>query len=77
MTLKKLASTLALKEGKKSQARVGDIMELLAIMVQMEVDTGHEPVGPNGFAAGDVIMFFVEQAKKKLAKKSKKKAAKK
>lgn len=32
MTLKQLASQIAKLEGKKSQARIGDIRELLAIL---------------------------------------------
>jgi hypothetical protein len=32
MTLRKLASTIALREGKKSQARIGDIREIIGIL---------------------------------------------
>ncbi len=32
MTINKLASLIAKKEGKKSQARIGDIREILAIL---------------------------------------------
>lgn len=38
MTIGQLASQLAKREGKKSQARVGDIREILKILVQLEVD---------------------------------------
>jgi hypothetical protein len=38
MTLQKLASKLAIKEGKKSQARIGDIRELLKILVDLWIE---------------------------------------
>jgi hypothetical protein len=75
MTLNKLASMLALKEGKKSQARVGDIRELLSLMVQMELETSTSADGH--YALGDIVGFFVDSVMKKRAKKAKKKAKKK
>jgi hypothetical protein len=36
VTLKDLASMIAKKEGKKSQARIGDIREILKLLVQIE-----------------------------------------
>lgn len=35
MTINKLASLIAKKEGKKSQARIGDIMEILGILADI------------------------------------------
>ena len=43
MTIAKLASVLAKKEGKRSQARIGDIRELLKILVTMEVAYWTQP----------------------------------
>jgi hypothetical protein len=36
MTIQKLASEIAKREGKKSQARIGDIREILAVLVQLD-----------------------------------------
>lgn len=38
MTLNKIASQIAKLEGKKSQARIGDIREILKIIVKNEVE---------------------------------------
>ncbi len=38
MTLNKLASEIAKREGKKSQARIGDIREILKIIVEMDAE---------------------------------------
>ena len=38
MTFQKIASLIAKKEGKKSQARIGDIREILKILVELDVD---------------------------------------
>lgn len=35
MTLQKLASAIAKREGKKSQARIGDIREILSILSEL------------------------------------------
>lgn len=35
MTIRKLASLIAKREGKKSQARVGDIREILSILADL------------------------------------------
>jgi hypothetical protein len=42
MTLNKLASMIAKREGKKSQARIGDIREILGILA----DLNHEDTSP-------------------------------
>lgn len=38
MTFQKLASLIAKREGKKSQARIGDIREILKILVEVDVE---------------------------------------
>lgn len=38
MTLRKLASELAKREGKKSEARIGDIREILKLIVEIEAE---------------------------------------
>lgn len=43
MTIRKLASLLARKEGKKTQARIGEIRELLAILSDL-VYADSEPI---------------------------------
>lgn len=38
MTLQQLASTIAKREGKKSQARIGDIREILHVMCVLQAE---------------------------------------
>ncbi len=38
MTFQKLASAIAKREGKKSQVRIGDIREILKILVELDVE---------------------------------------
>lgn len=67
MTLQKLASTVAKIEGKKSQARIGDIREMLKILCDLEADfilNGNEE---------SVLEALTEQINKRLAKKRPKK----
>lgn len=40
MTLRELASAIAKKEGKKSEARIGDIREILKILTDDAVEKG-------------------------------------
>lgn len=42
MKLKELASLIAKREGKKSQARIGDIREILSILSDIRFDEGEE-----------------------------------
>lgn len=39
MTLNKLASLIAKREGKRSQARIGDIREILKIIVELNTES--------------------------------------
>lgn len=75
VTINKLARTIALKEGKKSQARMGDVREILAILS----DIYFEEVTAMGFyidtkAVGiDVLLYLAgEKRAKRKAKKAKK-----
>lgn len=63
MTLRKLASTIAKMEGKKSQSRIGDIREILKIIVDYEVEHGAKDSG---------IMCLVGAVEAKVAKAAKK-----
>ncbi len=38
MTLNKIASEIAKREGKKSQARIGDIREILKLLVKQDME---------------------------------------
>lgn len=40
MTLSKLASLIAKREGKKSQARIGDIREIIGILCDIYYESG-------------------------------------
>jgi len=46
MTFQQIASALAKAEGKKSQASIGDIRELLKLLVKQEKETPIEKEGP-------------------------------
>lgn len=48
MTIAQLASQLAKREGKKSQARIGDIRELLKLIVQLEIEHFDEDAQQDG-----------------------------
>ena len=61
MAMEKLASRIAKREGKRSQARIGDIREILKIIVEMQVEAV-------GNLAGGPIDALSERVAKKLAK---------
>lgn len=72
MTIRKLASLLALKEGKKKQARIGEVRELLKLMCEMEADA--VTLDPNNTdsplgAIHDQVNKIIERRAKKRAKK--------
>lgn len=52
-TVNKLASQLAKREGRKSQARIGDIRELLKLMIALEVAAWDEEA--DGVIVSDII----------------------
>lgn len=71
MTLQKLASEIAKREGKKSQARIGDIREMLKTMAQLEAEIymlNPGEIGPLGS-----VRAQAEKLIKKLQAKAKKK----
>lgn len=45
MTIQKLASEIAKREGKKSQARIGDIREILKILCTIDAEEAVEKPG--------------------------------
>lgn len=56
MTLRKLASEIAHREGKKSQARIGDIREILRIIVELDVESVEK------LSSKGSVLFFGEPA---------------
>lgn len=69
MTLQKLASAIAKREGKKSQARIGDIREILKLICVMDIEdaaTVGEDDGP--------ITSLIQRRNEMLIKRSKRKA---
>lgn len=64
MTVAKIASELAKREGKKSQARIGDIREILKLLVEMEVEALLAP-------SDSPLQALTDRAFKKFQKKSK------
>lgn len=69
MTLRQLASTIAKLEGKKSQAAIGNIREILKVLISIEAD-----LIVNGADAKDGALYLLATEIQKLAaKKAKKK----
>ena len=67
MTLRKLASMLAKKEGKKSQVAIGNIRELLSNLIELEIE--HIKNAEDGITP---LSLLVVEASNRAAKKSKK-----
>ena len=65
MTLNKLASEIAKREGKKSQARIGDIREIIGVFS----DICHEELENNSTEPMDLIVATGEKRAKKKKKK--------
>lgn len=66
MTLNQLASKIALREGKKSQARIGDIREVLGIVA----DIFHEMLENNDVSGMDALVAAgAKRAKRKPKRK--------
>lgn len=61
MTIGKLASAIAKKEGKKSQARVGDIREILKIIVDLEVLARLSSHPPDDFIKNSPIASLISR----------------
>jgi hypothetical protein len=61
MTLRKLASEIAKREGKKSQARIGDIREILGILSDIYVED----------TAWDMALVFAEAGFTRIKRKRK------
>lgn len=74
MNLRKLASLIAKREGKKSQARIGDIREILKILIQLEIEdileNPHSDDGPL-FTLSYAASAGQIKAQAKLAKRKK------
>lgn len=71
MTLNKLASLIAKREGKKHQASIGDIREILKIIVAIDRESksyGSSPIKAFIEASG---LFYVKSEKKRAKKKTK------
>lgn len=65
MTIQRLASQIAKREGKKSQARIGDIREILGIMS----DIFHEALERGSVDGMDALVKSGAQRAKRAAKK--------
>lgn len=61
MTREELASEIAKREEKKSSVAIGDIREILRIIVDIEVETA---LAKDGGEKSPVIMFMKEAGKK-------------
>lgn len=74
ISIRKLASEVARREGKKSQARIGDIREIIKILCEMEAEDMIANPTLGSYVVGAIAeraKVLVERAKRK-RKKSKK-----
>jgi hypothetical protein len=76
MTLQKLASLIAKREGKRSQARIGDIREILKIIATLDAESVIENTDMDGPIAclvryGDKITKRLSKPKRKAGGKCK------
>ena len=67
-----LASRIAKREGKKHQASIGDIREILKIMAHLEAES-MDLIGGKTIKLGTVTEAILEEARKIFAKKASKK----
>lgn len=67
--LQKLASEIAKREGKKSQARIGDIREILKIFFTMLAEDMINQTDNVGGVMGEQIDKIYQRMNKKLEKK--------
>lgn len=72
MTLQKLASAIAKREGKKSQARIGDIREILKIICTLDAEAG---LATENQMSGPIVALIKssEKIEERLAKRKVKK----
>lgn len=70
MTLQKLASEIAKREGKKSQARIGDIREILKLLAVIEAEM--YMLNPGEMGPLGSVRTQAEKLIKKLQTKAKK-----
>lgn len=77
MTLQKLASLLAKREGKKTQARIGEIRELLKLLADYAHETTYRFNAPSGdpMISNSVHDWLEAELDKRFAKESRKKKA--
>lgn len=69
MTMRTLASKIAKREGKKHQASVGDIREILKILVTIVAEEEEQDeAGTFALLAGEALKVKAKNAKKKGAK---------
>lgn len=70
LTVNKIASMIAKREGKKSQVAIGDIREILKILCTIEAED--IIADPNGDSIFGVLTNYSESIAEKLRKKKKK-----
>ena len=63
MTLRKLASEIARREGRRSQARIGDIRESLAVLCDIIFEAEEE--------SADLLQMLYDNGKKRAKRKKK------
>jgi len=65
LTFQKLASQIAKREGKKSQARIGDIREILKTIVDLEVECAEREAKYEEHP----VAFIIDAAAKRMKRK--------
>lgn len=64
MTLNRMASVIAKREGKKSQVKVGDVREILRILVDLEQESASK-ASPIMFICRELVRREVPKKKKR------------
>lgn len=70
MTLNQLASKIAKREGKKHQSSIGDIREILKIMIEPEAEIDGSDVGE--WERTSPVFWLGEESNKLMTKRRKK-----
>jgi hypothetical protein len=75
VTLNRLASEICKREGKRSQARIGDVRECLRVIVELDAESVEKSYP--GSRVGDAVFALMVASDKLQAKRAKRKGGRK